>query len=81
LVSELKEATMIGFGDFEVKLEQHRDHLRRAEKNRLVVQVTGNRKSKLGQMVSKLMPGKVRQYAGRDSLEVNPSLGFVEELI
>ena len=72
---------MIGFGDFQVKLEQHQDHLRRAKKNRLAAQVTGNHKSRLGQMVSKLMPGPGRQYAGRDSLEVDPSLGFAEELI
>ena len=35
---------MIGIADFEVKLEQHQAHLRWAEKNRLVAQVTATAK-------------------------------------
>jgi hypothetical protein len=70
---------MIGFGDFQVKLEQHHDHLRRAEKNHLIAQVTGNRKSGLWQMVSNLRPATAGQNAHRDSLEIGRLPDFAEE--
>ena len=52
---------MIGWGDFEVTLEQHRDRLRRAEKMRMVKQVTDLRqRPTLWQAIKSLVQGTIK---------------------
>ncbi len=61
---------MIGWGDFNVKLEQHHDRLRRAEKNQLLEQAAANRKGALYQTVRKLVWKTGKQQTVGDSAEV-----------
>jgi hypothetical protein len=73
---------MIGWGDFEVTLEQHRDRLWRAEKMRMVRQVTDLRQQPtLWQAIKRLIQGTIKPETIRNGMETGRPTDFAKDSV
>ncbi len=73
---------MIGWGDFEVTLEQHQDRLRRAEKKRLVEQATAFRqRPTLWASIKRLVQGTIKPETIGNGLETSRPTDFANDSI
>jgi hypothetical protein len=73
---------MIGWGDFEVTLEQHQDRLRRAEKKRLIEQATAFRqRPTLWASIKRLVQGTIKPETIQHGMETGQPTDFVNDSI
>ena len=73
---------MIGWGDFEVTLEQHRDRLRRAEKKRLVEQATTFRhRPTLWASIKRLVQSTIKSETIKNGMEPGRPTDFAKDSV
>ena len=73
---------MIGWADFEVTLEQHRDRLRRAEKTQIVRQLaTQRQRPTLSESTKRLVQGTLKPGTVKNGMETGRPAGFSKDSI